>query len=156
MTKGLRSGVFPRLVFGLLLVLCSILNINVTAESWLRNIERTIRCKWISCLSEVILENFQMDAVIIIGTFVALINPLLSCQTMKLRYHKWAYSTPTQCYHAHVKSCSRWWGHRRTVAISSHSLCHPRMSNSDSWHTSGPGVALRPSAASAKTKSISG
>lgn len=50
------------------------------------------------------MEYFQMDGVIIIGTFVVLINPLLFCQTMKPRYHKWAYSAPGHCYHDHV-----WW-----------------------------------------------
>lgn len=90
-------------------------NIKATADSWLRNTERTIRCKWISCLSEVILEYFQMDGVIIIGTFVALINPFLFCQTMKPRYHKWAYSAPGHCYHHHVKPCGGWSGQRRII-----------------------------------------
>lgn len=61
------------------------------------------------------MENFQTDAVIIIGTLVALINPLLSCQTMQPRYHKWAYSTPARRYHARVKSCGRRRGQRRII-----------------------------------------
>lgn len=140
--------------------LANCLYIKATADSWLRNKERTIRCKWISCLSEVILEYFQMDGVIIIGTFGALLNPLLLCQIMKPRYHKWAYSAHGHCYHDHVKPCSGWSGQRGIIYWKDCSFLSfavpPKVVKLWQLAHFRAATALRPSATSAKTKSISG
>lgn len=123
-------------------------NIKASADSWLRNTERTTRCKWISCLSEVILEYFQMDGVIIIGTFVALINPFYSAKqwSQGIRNGRTVHQdiVITTMFNRAVDDLVRDALFIERIAVSTHLLCHPRLSNSDSWHISGPRAALRP------------